>query len=268
MAAAARAAANFSGRFAVHPLLAGSAQLVADSCTGRLAPSWTPRAQEIMSKWERLHVCMPKYADFLKKTNRKDLKKPHIFMNDAAQARLAEFYLCCALRLRPDDVDAAGQDAPRLLELARTVATEEVEPFFQSCREFVSGYDQALHKRLDDTTVWREVDDGLFWHHSFEVAAPDAYAAYRAAALPPEAEWPQHDDSSGVEAVIKACSEAVAEGGGARPLAEDVYRAFLEASVTPVQASIRTALIDHGIIAGEVKYRQGGDAPEGGEPNA
>jgi len=257
MAAAARAAARFTGRHAVHPLLAGAAQAAADACTGRLAPSWTPRAQGLLAKWQQLAVCMPRYAEFLKKTNRKDLKRPHVFMNDAAQAKLGEFYLCCALRLRPEDVEAAGQDAARLLELARLVATEDVEPFFQDCRDFVAGYDEALHKRLDDTTIWREVDDGLFWHHSFEAAASGAYAAYRAAALPPQAEWPAREDGAGVEAAMAACGRAVAEGGAARPLAEEVYRAFLEASAAPVQASLRTALIDHGIIWGDVRYRAG-----------
>merc|ERR1712242_197380 len=120
--------------------------------------------------WERMAVCMPKYAEFFKKTNRKDLKRAHVFMNEAAQAKLGEFYLCCALRFREADVEAAGQDSARLLELAREVATEEVEPFFQACREFVADYDEGLHRRLNDTTVWREVDDGLFWHHSFKVA--------------------------------------------------------------------------------------------------
>jgi len=200
---------------------------------------------------------MPRYEEFVKKTNRRDLKRAHVFMNDAAQAKLGEFYLCCAFRLRQEEVEAAGQDSARLLELARLVAEEEVEPFFQACREFVAGYDSALHARLDDTTIWREVDDGLFWHHSFEAASPDVYAAYTAAALPPRADWPARDDTAGIDAVMAACSEAVAEGGGARSLAEDVYQRFLEASAAPVQASIRTALIDHGIIVGEVKYRTG-----------
>merc|ERR1719433_1346667 len=106
-------------------------------------------------------------------------------MNDAAQTKLFEFYLCWALQLRPQEVEAAGQDSGRLLELGRVVANEDVEPFFQACRDFSAGYDEDLHRRLDETTIWREVEDGLFWHHSFEAAAPGAYDAYRAAALPP-----------------------------------------------------------------------------------
>jgi len=241
----------------VHPILPGVAQLVPDTFKGQISPSWTRQAQQLLAKWEQLAVCMPTYAEFLRHTNRKDLKKAHVFMNDAAQARLGEFYLCCALRLREGDVEAAGQDSARLLELARKVATEDVEPFFQTCREFVAGYDEGLHRCLDDTTIWWEVSDGLFWHHSFEVACPRVYADYRAAALPPEAEWPCPDDASGVERLLGKCSQALSlEGGEARAAAGDVYRCFLEASATPVRATLRAALIDHGIIMGEVNYRQ------------
>jgi hypothetical protein len=208
---------------------------------------------------------MPLYAEFLKKTNRKDLKRAHVFMNEAAQAKLGEFYLCCALMLRSEAVDAAGQDAAQLLHVAHEVANEDVEPFFQSCRDFVSGYDATLHKRLDDTTIWREVNDGLFWHHSFEAAAPEAYAAYQAASLPPQEEWPAHDDVASLDTLMSSCSGAVAEGGAARPLAEEVYRAFLEASATPIKANLRNALIDHGIISGEIVYRTPGSSSSSSE---
>mmetsp|Transcript_16658 Transcript_16658/g.33823 ORF Transcript_16658/g.33823 Transcript_16658/m.33823 type:complete len:218 (-) Transcript_16658:52-705(-) len=198
---------------------------------------------------------MPRYEQFLAKTNRKDLKRIHVFMNEEAQAKLGEFYLCCAFRLRPDDVEAAGQDAQKLLALAREVANDEVEPLFQDCRDFVADYDWELHERLDGTTIWREVDDGLFWHHSFEAASASAYRAYRETALPPEASWPAKDDAAAINEILEGCGAAVAEGGRARGLAEDVYQQFLEASSMPVKASIRTALIDHGILAGEVVYR-------------
>merc|ERR1712187_418707 len=97
------------------------------------------------------------------------------------------------------------------------------------------------------TAIWREVDDALFWHHSFEVAAPKAYADYCSAALPPRAAWPAPEDAEAIKTLIEdRATLTVAEGGAARPLAEDVYRRFLEVSVTPIQGSIRTALIDHG----------------------
>mmetsp|Transcript_118308 Transcript_118308/g.334319 ORF Transcript_118308/g.334319 Transcript_118308/m.334319 type:complete len:263 (-) Transcript_118308:95-883(-) len=262
MAAAAAAAARISGRYAVHPLLPGVAQLAADACKGHIKPTWAPRAQELLSKWEKVAVCMPRYLEFTQKTNRKDLKRPHVFMNDTAQAKLAEFYLCCALRLRSEEVDAAGDDSERLLRLAHDVATEDVEPFFQECREFVADYDENLHKQLNETTPWYEVEEGLFWHHSFETAAPAAYANYRSLALPPQASWPSRDDAAGIEATLEACGRTLDVGGIARGAAEDTYQAFLEASSVPVKANIRTALIDHGVIMGDVRYRPSAEGQE------
>eukprot|EP00932_Pfiesteria_piscicida_P009731 SRR837773.20508.p2 GENE.SRR837773.20508~~SRR837773.20508.p2 ORF type:complete len:195 (-),score=80.25 SRR837773.20508:25-585(-) len=181
-------------------------------------------------------------------------------MNEQAQAKLAEFYLCCALRMRAQEVDAAGQDAQKLMALANDVATKDVEPFFEECRKFVADYDWELHQSLDNTTVWREVEDGLFWHHSFEVAAPSQYRALREKLLPPEASWPEREDLPAIQALLERCSPAL-DGGDARALAEDVYQRFLEASASPVKAAIRAALIDHGIIAGEVVYRGLQDGP-------
>mmetsp|Transcript_59225 Transcript_59225/g.138671 ORF Transcript_59225/g.138671 Transcript_59225/m.138671 type:complete len:267 (-) Transcript_59225:70-870(-) len=263
-AAAAAAASKYTGRYALHPLLPGAAQAVADACVGKLHPSWTGSAQSLFGTWEKLAVCLPRYAAFIDKCNRKDLKRPHVFMNEKAQAALGEFYLCCALRMREKEVEEAGQDSEKLLALASEVAQQDVEPFFQECRDFVSSYNEALHRRLDDTTIWREVEDGLFWHHSFEVVADEAYAALRREALPAEADWPEGGDSTSIAAVLESFSAAVREGGPSRKKAEVIYRAFLEASAMPVKCSLRTALIDHGILYGEVRYRgrQPSEAPE------
>lgn len=253
--AAASAASRYSGRYALHPLMAGAAQSISEVCNGRLKPSWTHQAQSLLSKWQKLAFCLPRYSAFLAKTNRKDLKRAHVFMNEEAQAALGEFYLCCALRMRPEEVENAGQDSAKLLALANTVATQDVEPFFQECRNFVSGYDEAFHKRLDETTIWREVEDGLFWHHSFEVAAPEAYLAFRRASLPPEEQWPARDDEAAVAVLLDSCCAVLVKEGLARSKAEETYQAFLEASATPVKGSIRSALIDHGIMWGHVQYR-------------
>lgn len=252
-AAAAAAASKYTGKYALHPLLPGAAQAVAEACSGKHHPSWTEKAQTLLTTWEKLHVCMPRYANFMAKCNRKDLKRPHVFMNEQAQAALGEFYLCCALRLRADEVDAAGEDSAKLLDLAGQVAQQDVEPFFQDCRDFVADYNEALHRRLDDTTIWREVEDGLFWHHSFEVAAEEAYRDLQREALPPQAEWPNREDGAAVEAVLEQFTAALQ--GSSRAKAEEIYRSFLEASAMPVKCSIRAALIDHRILYGEVTYR-------------
>ena len=141
MASAAAAAAQYTGRYALHPLLPGAAQALADACRG-LQPSWTLQAQSLLGRWEQLHVCMPRYGAFMAKCNRKDLKRPpwglgpralgccgvrrpHVFMNEKAQAALGEFYLCCALRLRAQEVEAAGQ-AGRGLIISRHIQRMEL----------------------------------------------------------------------------------------------------------------------------------------------
>ena len=116
-------------------------QALADACRG-LQPSWTLQAQSLLGRWEQLHVCMPRYGAFMAKCNRKDLKRPpwglgpralgccgvrrpHVFMNEKAQAALGEFYLCCALRLRAQEVEAAGQ-AGRGLIISRHIQRMEL----------------------------------------------------------------------------------------------------------------------------------------------
>mmetsp|Transcript_41 Transcript_41/g.110 ORF Transcript_41/g.110 Transcript_41/m.110 type:complete len:259 (+) Transcript_41:57-833(+) len=255
MAARAGASPLFKGRYAVHPVLTGAANIAATAGIGRISATWAPTAERLLAKWKDLSVCMPKYAEFLSKTSRKDLKKVHVFMNDAAQAKLFEFYLCCALRLRPQAVEEAGQDSEKLLQLGGLVAQEDVEPFFQECREFVAGYDEHVHRQLDETTVWREVDDGLFWHHSFEITARNKYLDFQKTALPPKDSWPDAEDSGAVEVLLQGCQQAVAEGGQASGVAGELYATFLEASSMPVKGAIRAALIDNGVTWGDVGYR-------------
>jgi len=256
-ASAAKAALSLpKGKFALHPLLPGAAQLLNQACTGRITPSWRLHTEGLLENWGKLGMCMPRYLEFREKLSRKDIKRAHIFMNEAAQAKLGEFYLCCALHLRPEAIESAGMDSEKLMQVANACATEDVEPFFEACRDFVKGYDEGLHKLLDQTTVWREVDDSLFWHHSFELTAPHKYADYRERLLPPEASWPDKEDAAGIEAVLtRGEAELAQESSTARAAADDTYELFLEACKTPVQANIRTALIDHGVIMGEVRYR-------------
>lgn len=243
------------GKYAIHPLLPGAASLAAKACIGRVKPTWAIEAQDLLRRWGEVAPCMKHYAEFRSKTKARDLKKQHVFMNEKASAELARFYLCCAVRIRREEVDACGTDNQKLLELAGKVATENVEPFFDECREFAKGYDKNLHRALDETTVWYEVDDGLFWHHSFEAGAKGEYAAFTAEALPPREAWPEAEDMAGVDHALEVFGATLGENGAMRPGAERVFSAFLDSSVMPAKCSIRTALIDHGILWGDVDYR-------------
>jgi len=69
---------------------------------------------------------------------------------------LGEFYLHVALQLWPQKIDEAGSDNAALLKVARDCAEEEFEPLIDSARDFVSDYDPALHKALEDTSIWYE----------------------------------------------------------------------------------------------------------------
>lgn len=255
MAHVASAAAKQVASKATHPLVPGIAQLIHKTCKGRLKPSWTGEAQELLSTWGKIGVCMPYYLQFQKKTKKRDIKKVHVFMNEKAQARLGKFYLCCAFRLLPERVEAAGSDSQQLLRIASEVAQEHVEPFFEKCRKFVEDYDEGLHRRLDETTVWYEISDSMFWHHSFEVVAPDVYTNFQDLVLPPKAAWPNPGDMAKTEALVKKCEAVVLKDGPGRELAEDVYQRFLEASSVSVKERLRSALIDNGIVWGQINYR-------------
>jgi hypothetical protein len=204
---------------------------------------------------------MKYYADFRKKTKASDVKRLQVFMNEKAQSELARFYLCCALRLRRQEVEDIGQDSERLLQMASKVAQEDVEPFFVRCREFVEDYNEDLHRKLDGTTVWRDVEDSIFWHHSFQTATPEEYARFQAALLPSSEQWPAPDDTEAVAKILE--DSAILMEDASHPAAvagHSVFQGFLEASSVTVKGALRTALIDHGIIWGEVNYRPS-DAP-------
>merc|ERR1719197_1335502 len=93
-------------------------------------------------------------------------------MGEKSMAALAEFYLCMAFKLRPEEIAAAGSDSTALLEVARRCAEEDFEPFVDSARELVSDYDMPMHMALEETSPFYEVDEGLFWRANFDVAAP------------------------------------------------------------------------------------------------
>jgi hypothetical protein len=193
-----------------------------------------------MNKLEQIKFCLPRYTKFVSTTNPKDLKSPHVFMNDEAQGLLAEFYLCCAMFLRPDAVEACGNDNTALLELARAVAEEDVEPLFDQCREFVADYDEPLHGALVESTQFQG-DHVLFWDMSFRSSAPHEYLAFQ-----------QKAAAAGVETDVAACEEWIRGNEDGLELATAVYARFLDASSQPVKGRVRDMLISHGIMAGRL----------------
>ncbi|KAF4739577.1 hypothetical protein FOZ62_004157 [Perkinsus olseni] len=197
-------------------------------------PRWTETAERLLGVLDRLSPCLPRHREFLDSMNPKDLKRPHLFINESAQEKLGAFYLCCALRLRPREIEQAGDDNAALLQLTREVAEKEVEPLLAELREFVSDYDSAMHEALEATSVYREISDDLFWHHNFVSACPSLYADLQQQ-LP--------DDDHDVENQMLD-----------NELARRVYSAWLEASGQPVKGEIRAALVEYGLLAGKPSY--------------
>lgn len=147
-------------------------------------PRWQVPAERFFKIWPKISVCSPKYADWLKQCSPEDLRQPHIFMNDSARAQLIEYYLCCALVLSPDSVEAAGENAEQLLKLAEDCAKNDVEPILEGAHKLALEYNSDAHQKLEKLTVWREVDDALFWHHSFKELVGPKYLDFVRAALP------------------------------------------------------------------------------------
>ena len=210
-------------------------------------PAWLSNASSICETLASIQPCFPLYAEFKGKTDPSDLKKPHVFMNDDAKAKLAEFYLCTAYQLRRNAVENAGTDKTALLRLIEETAQHTVEPFLDQVRSFIDDYDPQIHQALEETTVYETIDKRLFWHHNFLVSAPEIYAKFL---------------ESYDEAYTRAGHlNAERDNSDALPLdatlvskAQEVYDAWIEVSGTPVKGNIKNALIDCGLVIGQRAY--------------
>jgi len=139
-------------------------------------PTWEEPAQKFFHLWPKLSVCAPKYAQFLRKCDPADLKKAHVFMNPNASAELVEFYLCVALLLKPKEVRNVEHDSEALLKLAHVTAQEDVEPVLAAAQALATEYCEWTHRVMEnDLSIWKELDEGMFWHHSFRRLVPMEY---------------------------------------------------------------------------------------------
>jgi hypothetical protein len=239
---------------------------------------WVKSSHNFFQTWKKVAHCMPKYAAFLDahknlsivdhatgktagfqydvEAARKALGTKT--MNEEAMVALGEFYLCVGLQLRPEEMNAAGSDKVALMEVARRSAEEDFEPFIDAARELVADYDRDLHKALEETSPFYEVDLGLFWHANFDVAAPAEFLhfvtalghgsgfrgvdSYAHVSKEARAKMLQKvfDDLQGDDAVMEP----------ARRAAAITYSKWLEAASMPVKATISQALMEHGLLVG------------------
>lgn len=265
-----------AGRIGQRPgdLLPSLASLVPKFAQAHHRPAseapWVKSAESFFETWQKVAPCMPRYQAFLaahqapgelgrgflhdlKQTQRANRGK---VMTDAAQSALGEFYLSVAARLRPGEVNAAGQDSDALLQVARRCAEEDFEPFVERARHLVADYNTSLHEALQATCPLYEVDDGLFWHANLEVAAASEFNHFLTALGHGSGQgWvagAAHVAPAKVAKVVETCWEGLVGGEAcfepARRAATVTYDKWLEASSMPVKAAIAQVLMEHGLL--------------------
>lgn len=234
--------------------------------------NWVKSSESFFSTWKKIAPCMPTYAKFIQLHKDQGLDVGNGFLEDSKLARnalagrvhtqesvlvaLGKFYLHVAMQLRPEEVEAAGSDSESLLKIAQKCAEEDLEPFIENARQLVSDYDQKLHKDLEETSPWYEVDEGLFWQANFDVAAPAAFQHFLTAVghgsgqgyVDGKAHAFPKDVARHTELVQTGLSSSDPAFEPARRAAEVVYEKWLEASSMPVKASIKQLLSEHGLI--------------------
>jgi hypothetical protein len=247
---------------------------------------WVKSAESFFETWKKVSPCMPKYAEFLalhKTTDgptlgnglMHDMKLARRAQNgrvarEEVVAALGEFYLHVALQLRPQEVEAAGSDDFGLLKLAQKVAEEDFEPFVENARELVFDYDPALHKALENTSPWYEVDDGLFYQANFDVASPSAFLHFLTAVghgsgqghVGGKAHTSPEEVARQVEIVWDGMTSNDPAYEPARRAAEVVYDQWMEASSMPVKADIKKVLSERGLLITEALYDSNTLMPE------
>jgi hypothetical protein len=238
---------------------------------------WVRKSETFFKTWEKVAPCMAQYEAFLKAHKdvsqgpaslgqgfQRDVRAMQAAqmgkaMNPAAEVALGEFYLSVALRLRPHEIDAAGSDSKALLNVARSCAEEEFEPFIEDARALVSDYDASMHMALEDTCPLYEVDEGLFWRANFDVTSAAEFQHFITALGHGSGQGNvlerAHTSPSHVPEAVKRASEGLngndASFEPARRAARLVYEKWLEASSMPVKANIIQALMEHGFLVGK-----------------
>lgn len=239
---------------------------------------WVKSSETFFDTWKKLSPCMPRYGEFIALHKAEGLTSGNGFQHDLKLARqsqdgkvasreageaglvaLGKFYLHVALQLRPQEVEEAGSDDRALMKLAQKCAEEDFEPFVENARKLVSDYDPLLHKALEETSPWYEVDDGLFWQASFDVAAPSAFLHFLTAVghgsgqgrVDGKAYVSPDEMARQIELVREGLHSNDQAFEPARRAAEVVYSKWLEASSMPVKGDVKKILSEHGLIVSE-----------------
>ncbi|PFH35305.1 hypothetical protein BESB_061920 [Besnoitia besnoiti] len=141
-------------------------------------PRWAAACEERhFPMLHKLQPCFPIYREVLGAMDKADFKPAGMIVNSEAQAKLGEFFLCCACALRLKEVEHAGTDNTALLRVAQATAEEDFEPWLQEVQDFIADFDSDLADKLEAAAALRTSDEGRFWEASFAAAAPDDFDA-------------------------------------------------------------------------------------------
>lgn len=238
---------------------------------------WVTSAEEFFTTWRKIAPCLGKYQEFLSvhkgpqvgSNVPMDLKvmKRQLggkTMSDVAQAAIAEFYLCVALQLRPDEIAEAGSDNRALLAVARKCAEEDFEPFIERARNLVADYDGEMHRTLEETCPLYEVDTGLFWHANFDVTSAAEFQHFlttigHGSGYGTQRE-PTYIKPKDVETRIAHISSSIHNDSAFEPARRAsilVYTKWLAAASMPVKSAISKALMEHGLLVSKDVHDHG-----------
>ncbi|KFG60718.1 hypothetical protein TGRUB_224730 [Toxoplasma gondii RUB] len=182
-------------------------------------PQWARVCEERhFPMLQKLQPCFPLYRDVLAAMEQADFKPAGLVVNSEAQAKLGEFFLCCACALRPQEVESAGADNAALLRVAQRTAEKDFEPWLQEVRSFVSDFDATLADQVEAAALLRAHDEGRFWEASFAAAAPDLFDALVAAAEKADAETVNRSDEASSSPSLSSVSSPPLSSSASSPL--------------------------------------------------
>ncbi|KFG43045.1 hypothetical protein TGP89_224730 [Toxoplasma gondii p89] len=181
-------------------------------------PQWARVCEERhFPMLQKLQPCFPLYRDVLAAMEQADFKPAGLVVNSEAQAKLGEFFLCCACALRPQEVESAGADNAALLRVAQRTAEKDFEPWLQEVRSFVSDFDATLADQVEAAALLRAHDEGRFWEASFAAAAPDLFDALVAAAEKADAETVNRSDEASSSPSLSSVSSPPLSSSASSP---------------------------------------------------
>lgn len=202
------------------------AALIANTAE-RTPPLWLPAATRLSRAFVSIRPCLDDYNGCLLSIQKANETRLSVLAsNKETKTSIEKFYICCSKALQRPLLEAS---AIHTNICPFSVARDIIEPLFTDAVEFVSDYDPALHMALEDSTKFYSVDQRIFWHQNFLATSSDRY--------------------SDVVNKLKSQDIAIEPADQIRHDMQEVYSTWLNCSAMPIKATIRSVLIECGIMA-------------------